>query len=280
VYGIDGRLTGRWEPLTDERHANKDTLDGYYIIASFYARTDQSVDIELSPAVEVDKGRQGSGTYLIGYPQWDSEEIVHNNGGLGGECAIRVGFRTTPVDSSGQAVGEASDFIIYEPNSDLHRGGLGGYIPTPSIDGTEHLVDEDRIIKQTFSIWSEADPVQRDVVIHNLGEFTTDPKLFTLYAEQILRVDMYIWLEGQDIDCSNRINQAQILASIQFATDVGNQSGMVPIEPEGETDGKGDKDKDNKHDKDDKDAEHDKEDPEDRDKNNNGNGHSNHEKDD
>jgi hypothetical protein len=31
AYGFDGRLRNysQWEPLTDERNANKDTLDGY-----------------------------------------------------------------------------------------------------------------------------------------------------------------------------------------------------------------------------------------------------------
>ena len=32
------------------------------------------------------------------------------------------------------------------------------------------------------------------------------------------------------MDCTNEIQEAQILASIQFAGDTGSQSGMVPIE--------------------------------------------------
>ena len=231
VYGVDGRMIGQWEPLNDERHANKNNIDGYYVKASFYARTGESVDVTLSPAVEVEKGVKGSGTYLIGAPVWDSEQIVHNNGGLGGEYAVRIGIRTTPVDSTGQPVGEKSPFIIYEPNSNIRSNASGyGYVPTPSIDGTETLVPEDRLILQTASMWTEADPVQRDVVIHRLGEFTTNSELFSLEVGQILRIDLYIWLEGQDVDCTNRINKAQIMASIQFAADAGSQSGMVPID--------------------------------------------------
>lgn len=229
-YGIDGRLTGRVEPLSDERNANKTTLDGYYIKASFYARSGMPVEVSLSPAVEVDDGIQGSGTYLIGYPQWDAENIVHNNGGLGGECAVRIGFRITPVDSTGAPLGETSEFFIYEPNSDIHINGAIGYIPTQSIDATPHLVDESRLILQTSSTWTEADPVQRNVVIHDLGEFTTDPYLFSLEEGEMVRIDIYIWLEGQDVDCTNEINRAKILASIQFATLDDDPSGMVPIE--------------------------------------------------
>lgn len=230
VYGIDGRLTGQWEPLTDARNANRDTSDGYYIKASFYARSEQAVTVSLSPAVEVDDGLQGAGTYLIGYPVWDSSSIVHNNGGQGGECAVRLGFRVTPVGSGGEETGQASKFIIYEPNSDAHMDGSTGYISTPSIDGAESLVPMDQMILQTASTWTEADPVQRNVVIRDLGEFTTDAELFSLEPGEIVRIDLYVWLEGQDVDCTNVITAAQILASIQLTTGSDDMSGMVPIE--------------------------------------------------
>lgn len=255
-YGADGRMTGRWEPLNDDRHANKDNLDGYYIKATFYARSGQPVTVSLTPAVEVDDGIQGSGTYLIGYPQWDSEAIVHNDGGQGAQSAMRLGFRITPVDTAGQPTGEESVFYIYEPNIDQHAADLTGadlvyyeneyllegvqppfgYVPTPSIDGTGALVDESRLILQTSSSWTEADPVERGVVIRELGEFVTDPYLFTLEGDDMVRIDLYVWLEGQDADCTNVISQAQIMASVQFSGDAGEHSGMQPILPEEEPD--------------------------------------------
>lgn len=229
-YGVDGRRTGYWEPLTDERNANKTNIEGYYIKASFYARSGQAVAVSLSPAVEVSEGKEGSGTYLIGYPEWDPVEIVHNNGGKGGESAVRVGFRTTPVDTTGEPLGDTSPLIIYEPNSDMHPTGAAmGYVPTPSIDGSATLVDPSRIILQTASSWTEAYPVERSVVIRDLGEFTTDTKLFDVKAGEIVKVDLYIWLEGQDVDCTNEISKAQILASIQFSAGTQEHSGMVPI---------------------------------------------------
>ena len=230
IYGADGRMTGRWEPMTDQRNANKDNLDGYYIKASFYARSEQAVDVSLSPAVEVAEGLQGAGTYLIGFPVWDSEEITHNNGGKGGQNAVRIGFRVTPVDTAGTETGEMSPLIIYEPNIAGTFDGTSGYVATPSIDGTETLVPEERLILQTASLWVEADPVQRDVVMYSLGEFVTDPHLFSLKAGEMVRLDLYIWLEGQDRDCTNEIKKAQILASIQFKAEGNGQSGLKPIE--------------------------------------------------
>lgn len=229
-YGFDGRMTGPWEKLTDERNANKDNIEGYYVKASFYARTGQNVDISLTPAIEVEEGVQGSGTYLIGYPDWDAVNVVHSNGGQGAECAVRIGIRITPVNTQGNPTGEPSKFYIYEPNSDMHLDGSTAYVDTPSIDGAAQLVPDDRLILQTASTWTEAYPVQRDVVIRDLGEFTTDTELWSLAVGELIQIDLYVWLEGQDVDCTNVIDRAQILASIQFSGDVGSQSGMVPIE--------------------------------------------------
>lgn len=229
-YGFDGRMTGTWEPLNDNQHANKKTLDGYYIKATFYARTGQDVTVSLSPAVEIEEGVSGSGTYLIGTPVWDSETIRHENGGQGAETAVRVGIRITPVDATGAPTDINSTFYIYEPNADGHIDGSTGYVPTPSIDLTQTLVPEDRLILQSASTWTEAYPVQRTVVIKDLGEFFTEPELFKLKADNMVRIDLYIWLEGQDIDCTNVIKEAQIMANIQFLAKVDDQSGLTPIE--------------------------------------------------
>lgn len=232
-YGLDGRLTNydEWFALNDERHANKDSVEGYYIKTTFFARSGQTEEIHLSPAVEVDEGIDGSGTYLIGTPLWDTENIIHNNGGQGAETAVRIGIRLTPVDQNGEDFGAVSEFFIYEPNCDAHIDGeTTGYVPTPSIDNTPTLIDTDHLILQTSSTWTEAYPVQRNVVIHTLGEFVEPPELFKIQPGEMMRIDLYVWLEGQDVDCTNQISEAQILASIQFAGKTETQSGLVPIE--------------------------------------------------
>lgn len=228
AYGMDGRQTDQWLALSDEVNANQNNLDGYYIVGTFYARSGTYAKVSLSPAVEVDEGLQGSGTYLIGTPIWNAETISHDNGGQGAETAVRVGIRVTQVDTDGSAI-ENSYFYIYEPNADLHIDGSEGYVDTPSIDGTETLIPEDQMIIQTASTWTEAYPVQRTVVIKDLGEFTTPVDLFEIQTGEMFRIDIYIWLEGQDVDCTNQLSSAQILANIQLAAGTENQSGLVPI---------------------------------------------------
>lgn len=233
TYGVDGRLTDRWLPLSDDNNANRDSAHGYYTKVTFYARSGQPTTVTLSPAVAVEEGLQGAGTYVIGTPVWNSQQVIHDNGGNGAQCAVRVGFRITRLKSDGTADEDVTPtFIIYEPNADTHSQGEDGYTPTPSIDGTPLLVSEDRLILQTTSTWQEVYPVERDVLIHRLGDFTTDTQLFRLDAEETVRIDLYLWLEGQDVDCTNQIHNAQILANIQFGAQADGMSGLEPIDEE------------------------------------------------
>lgn len=230
VYGSDGRMTDDWQPLTDERNANREDSEGYYTLGTFYARSDAAVAVSLSEAITLEDGTQSVGTYLIGTPVWNEQMILHQNGGSGAEYAMRVGIRVTPVDREGTPSGD-STFYIFEPNCDGHVEGGAGYMDTPSIDGTESLVPEGRLITQTTSSWTEAYPVQRTVTLREMGDFTSPKELFTLGAGGMARLDLYLWLEGQDVDCTNKIGDAaQILASIQFAADYSGQSGMITID--------------------------------------------------
>lgn len=230
-YGYDGRMQDDFEVLTDERNASGGT-DNYYAQATFYARTGQACAASLAEAVEVNEGEQGAGTYVIGTPVWNESAVLHSDGGSGAECAVRLGFRITPINSStGAAKGEPT-FFIYEPNCDKHITSNDGYLPTESIDGTAALTSDDRMILQTASSWTEAFPVQRNVTVKQFGDFLSNPILMKLDAGEKVRIDMYIWLEGQDADCTNVTNEAQIMANIQFKTAYGNHGGLVDIPEE------------------------------------------------
>lgn len=228
-YGFDGRTTGDFVQLEDERNANRKDGDGYYVAGVFYARSGAPCDVSLAEAVEINDGENGAGTYVIGTPIWDPERIIHSDGGAGAETAIRLGFRVTPIDrESGQPAGQY-EFFIYEPNCNGHENGRADYSPTPSIDGAETLIDEGHLILQERSLWTEANPVQREVTIKELGKFINNETLFSLESGDCIKIELYIWLEGQDVDCVSRIDKAEILASIQFHVDYTGQSGMDDI---------------------------------------------------
>jgi hypothetical protein len=46
---------------------------------------------------------------------------------------------------------------------------------------------------------------------------------------------MYIWIEGQDVDCYGLPDDTELIANIQFRADYSNQSGLVDIEDEEES---------------------------------------------
>ncbi len=230
AYGSDGRvIDGKYIILTDEQNANRADEHAFYVKGSFYARSDMDVDISLGEAVEVDEGVKTSGTYVIGTPLWNDQRILHDDGGQGAETAIRIGIRVTPVDAFTGRVMDGSEFFIYEPNYDVHLDeNIVGDVITRSVDGGTYE-DTAVVIYQTASTWKEAYPVQQNVTIKTLGEFEGDTYLFTLGADEMVKIDLYIWLEGQDIDCTNLISEAQIVANVQFDAEYSGQSGLETI---------------------------------------------------
>lgn len=226
LYGYDGRLMPlegfdysqmkavSWYRLEDQINANSLSPSSYYIKATLYARCDQPTDVTLAPQ---EGATTVPNTYVIADP----------NTGKGPETAVRIGLRMTYVDSEGNELSERGPMYIYEPNYDRHADGSTNYIPTYSVhDPESELVDESRMIRQTFC--REDEP----------GEFDTNPTLFSLKSGEIVRIELYIWLEGQDVDCSNIMHNAtvkgdeevKIYANIQFNGSTESQSGMVPIE--------------------------------------------------
>lgn len=230
AYGTDGRVIERkYTVLTDEQNANRSDEHAYYVKGTFYVRSDTEVSVSLGEAIEVNEGVNTSGTYVIGTPVWNSQNVLHDDGGLGAETAIRVGIRITPVNpDTGGEIGE-SEFYIYEPNYDVHLDeNIEGEVKTESVDGGDYE-DTAYMIYQTASTWKEAYPVQQNVTIKDLGEFVSDTYLFTLDVDSMVRIDLYVWLEGQDVDCTNLIDEAQIVANIQLKTEYGGQTGLEEI---------------------------------------------------
>lgn len=242
-YGYDGRLMKllSWVTLNDEEHANKTDNTGYYMKATFYARCGRTTDVKLlDPETKEQLQIPGEGTYVIGYP---------DNTGKGPEVAVRLGMKMAYVDTGGNLLPEKNPeeslMYIYEPNADRHADGVTeGYRTTYSLhDPTLELLpaDSGRRIIQNFTFGN------------NLGTFLENPVLFSLTPGDIVRIELYIWLEGQDMDCSNVMsavpdgvnleelseederyeyymnNYRQIRANLQFTGSAEDQSGMTPI---------------------------------------------------
>lgn len=226
-FGNDGRNASLGVRLSDEKDTNSN--QGHYVKFTLFGRTGQSVGVSLSPAVTLADQTKSAGTYLIGTPVWQAEQTLHADGGKGAQYATRIGFRFTKLSADG-AEGARSGMYVYEPNADGHVDGSLGYVVTPSSDGGDSLVPAERLLTQTTSTWVENYPVERDVVIRDLGEFDRELELFSLNPEEKVKIEVYIWLEGMDVDCVNAIGTgAKIFANLQFSAEGDGHSGLVPV---------------------------------------------------
>ena len=225
--GTDGRIVGITRELSDEFNANQNNSNGFYLKHTLYARTGTNVSVSLVPAMTSGDGIEGSGTYVIGTPEWDLTAIIHNNGGNGAEYTLRVGIRITKLDADKNELADSVQFYIYEPNIDGHVDGTEEPVETKSIDGNDTLVAEEYMIRQTKSTWTEVDPVQHGVVMQSLGEFESDTHLFDLEKDTYAKIELYFWMEGQDVDCNYMIGQdAHLMANIQFYAEALDDSGL------------------------------------------------------
>ena len=228
-YGLDGRQTNRFRTLSDAVNANTTGDKQYYICGTFFARTGTSCTLSLTKPVTMSNGELGSGTYVTGEPKWNEAYRRHDNLGKGAQYSIRIGFRVSSIDSATGEILDRNRLVIYEPNADRHLDSSVSVVPTASIDGGSELVGADRLIRQTTSTWTDAASAKSGVTIKDLGDFITDTKVFSLEAGQMARVDMYVWMEGQDVDCYGIPEDAFLFANVQFDTDYGQQSGLVDI---------------------------------------------------
>ncbi len=235
TYGFYGRIDGYDElivttndipaPSVDE--AEEEEGEGYLLAIDLWMRTGASkITTYLSGPDIVQGEMMGDGTFVIGVPTWNSENVRHESGGKGAENAIRIAFKTYDYYDITGALYEEGSFYIYEPNTKEDA-------VTKSIDGGA-LEGDGEIIKQYTSQIKENDPVLRDEYTYLPGEFIgEDTHMFDLLANLPRRVTVYIWLEGQDPSCDNSISAGRILANLQIgATTQNNQGGIV--RPEGE----------------------------------------------
>ena len=153
---------------------------------------------------------------------------MHDDAGKGAQYALRIGIKVTKYNEDMTPTDQATEFYVYEPNADKHTNGIEGYIATPSVDGDKSIVPDERLVTQTTSSWSEIEPVERDVLLYELGDFDGSSELFVLQKDEIAKIELYIWLEGQDVDCTNEIADARVIANLQFNATVIGDSGLVP----------------------------------------------------
>ncbi len=228
AYGLDGRIASFDKLLVTAASDIPSPADeaeeegaGHLISVDLWLRTGASkITTYLSGPDNTSAEEIGNGTFVMGAPVWDAEQICHVNGGKGAENVIRIGFLTYDYYSADGALYQESTFYIYEPNTSEDEETLG-------ING-EPLHTGGKLIKQSVSTFSELEQVLHGSVNYERGEFIGEnTEMFDLLANIPRKVTLFIWLEGQDGHCNNSISAGQILANLQIAaTTKNNQQGI------------------------------------------------------
>lgn len=212
-YNNSGRIVSFDQRIDEKKNANREDDQSYILKFTFFAHTDADVTVNLSDSLN------GTGTFLCGELGWDEDSLSNYTMTSGVEMAMRIGLRICPLDENGEEIIEEKSIVVYEPNSDLHLNGKTGYKATPSIDGTANLLPEERIYAQSVTTWEEQFPVKKGEVNYSYGQFLTENEpLFSLSEGNTAKIDVIIWLEGQDEDCSNVIGEdkSQIFAHLSL----------------------------------------------------------------
>ncbi len=210
--------------------ADSEILGEYVYKTTFWVRADAvPVDVSLASTFTNTDGVEVTGSYLVGEPIWNDTSYYHENSGSGAEYAIRIGlyFFGTEEDPDDHR------FVIIEPNADGGNAVLydSKYF-TQSVDGEGmDLAAGDKrvtLIQQYSSGWKEKDPILKGEVDYTSGKVIGDDYIITIQQAETRKVELYVWLEGNDADCLNTISSGRIIGNLVFGADISN----LPLNPE------------------------------------------------
>ncbi len=165
--------------------------------------------------------------------------------------SIRLGFMTWDDDEDEDS---KTNFMIYEPNADLRSDkekpeDEDGYVidftkgkddlpvgvlqtsPVSKIDNDNVIIDEinykdlfdeyqSRVIRQLASNWKNKPSSYASISNNiNIGSFVDaiDKPIVRIKAGEVKKVRLFIWVEGQDIDCWNDIAGGGLWINLEFA---------------------------------------------------------------
>lgn len=126
--------------------------------------------------------------------------------------AVRVGL--VIVDTTSTSVVDSMDkLIIWEPNADNEDNSSRAESAT--VDAGINSAIEDYIKVQS----------NVDGTIVKGGTGNISDALFTMEKGKEAKVDLYVWIEGSDLQCGNEIQAANLEAQIQFTAIEDTTSG-------------------------------------------------------
>lgn len=221
-YGVvDNNLSGDYilnSVRNIESESNGNESDGKFIAFDLFFRVSEDTDIYLT---------QNSGVNYFG----DLDTGIAN--------AVRIAFLNEGTVENGSSLGVIqslknatdSDVYLWEPNYDVHTqaaisNAFDVYgIVTSSVNAERILYDgiinefgyDSNILLKNSNSSNYSNLFKRvDVDYYTSANFSENIKVFKL-LRGITKIRVYMWIEGQDVDCENNASYGDIVFNIQFS---------------------------------------------------------------
>jgi len=203
--------------LTANKEAEVHGTEGRYIAFDIFLKVVEDTTVYLNPNTIVNSETTKSGS----------------TGATGIENATRIAFLVQGNASSAaeaQGLNGATDAIIIEPNYDVHTAaGVQNAQNVYGISGLDLIGNEAvsyygikneittgvELTDTSSTYFSQVNP---DIKLaKSFFSGTEKTELFTLSAG-ITKVRVYLWIEGQDVDCEDTASGANMSFALQFTT--------------------------------------------------------------
>lgn len=169
------------------------------------------------------------------YLKASGSSVTAGDNDSGIQNAARVAFLVEGVadagdSSSAQALKGATEAIIWEPNYDTHTatGAANSYslYGVTLTSGSGNAQQTYYGVNQAFSdaIALSSTPTDTNYLetvspgIATITDYTSDQELIELSAG-ITKIRVYMWIEGQDVDCEDYASGGSINYNLQFTTE-------------------------------------------------------------
>ncbi len=202
--------------LTSEKSTETNGTTGDFIAFDLFFRTTEATQLYLTSA----------------------SNVKHSDGNAGLENAARVAFVQQGNTTAGAAISEiqglkasaSSEVKLWEPNSDVHTAAAVNNANNPygltttvgpnaaplEYYGVNAVIGADAKVPLNSKLATYFAKVTPDIVTKAAGIGDTYEQAFMIQAG-ITKVRIYMWVEGQDVDCEDNASGGSVGYNLQFS---------------------------------------------------------------
>ena len=204
----------------EELGVGQSEAQGYYVKKTIYFNNVEDNDIKVSLGANISGDTTEGKSGLKNVDQAMRVAIVtHGTYTINSETGTNTAATTVAPDKS--------CVMIYEPEANKHHRGGEGYIPTYGVikgsDGQElnFMNDKNDPAYATSEIKKIESGTETSEYIEKIDSYYAakagkQAPTFTIPANSYYKVTIYIWLEGQDVDCTNEISGSDLQIAVSF----------------------------------------------------------------